>query len=149
MFKRYRYSKAISYLRSDWTKEMNKALKITLISLLSLIAVAAIFAVATNYVFDIFTESFSAECEETDKEWKIDNYKIQEYECLGVAGGYYYPFYLFKDDKFIIGNGSKEDSCNIVFRFRDGLKLRFDICENQIYEEERLYKGEYNQDQIK
>jgi len=107
---------------------MNKGFKITLI-IISIIFIGLLiggcFAVKT------FGEAFGADCEKTES-WTINEYRIQEYNCLGWAGPRYYPLYLFKNGKELPSKGYRLDSCLISFNPKNDLHLKFDICEKRI-----------------
>ena len=107
---------------------MNRGSKITFIIILTilvLILIGGYFALKT------FGEAFGEECNKT-KNWTIQEYRIQEYSCLGWAGPKYYPLYLFKNGKEFPSAGYRIDSCLISFNVKKDLHLKFDICQKRI-----------------
>jgi hypothetical protein len=109
---------------------MNRGLKITLIA----ISVLLVLVVAGGYVtLRIFGEAFGTECERSSS-WTINEYRIQEYKCLGWAGPHYYPLDLYRDDKKISEGGHKIDSCTIRFIPANDVYLKLNICDNTMVE---------------
>lgn len=82
---------------------------------------------------EFFGEAFGTDCEKS-KSWTVNDYKIQEYKCLGWAGPHYYPLYLYDNEKKISENGYKIDSCLIRFKPQKDLVFVFNICDNQLTE---------------
>ena len=105
---------------------MSKKFKITLI-------IVAVLIAGGYYMLKIFGEAFGADCEKSQN-WTFKNYTIEEYKCLGWAGPPYYPLYLYKNGKEIMGTGHKLDSCTIRFISQKDLYLKFNICNNQVTE---------------
>jgi hypothetical protein len=77
----------------------------------------------------IVSEAFGEKCEK-NREWKIENYVIVEKKCIGFAGPYYYPVYLYEDnvklDQLLYINDSL---CLVKFKPKESDTLTFDICE--------------------
>lgn len=107
---------------------MKKGLKITLI----VISVLLVLVVVGGYLaLGIFAEAFGTDCERSSS-WTINEYKIQEYKCIGWAGPHYYPLYLYKDEKKISVGGYKIDPCTIRFIPSNDVYLKFNICDNTL-----------------
>ena len=88
-----------------------------------------IFIAAWFFSLRIISKAFVAKCE-INREWKIENYQIVERQCIGFSGPYYYPVYLYEDNKEIDRLSYLDDStCNVQFISKDGDTLRFNICE--------------------
>ncbi len=80
----------------------------------------------------IVSEAFGPKCEE-NRVWKIENYEIVEKRCIGFAGPYYYPVYLYEGNKEIDRLLFIEDSsCIVNFTTEAGDTLKFDICEMKL-----------------
>lgn len=84
-----------------------------------------------HFALKFFGEAFGADCEKSNS-WTVGEYEIQEYKCIGWAGPYYYPLYLYKNDEELSENGKKLDSCTMHFKIRDNLYIKIDICNNRI-----------------
>jgi len=109
---------------------MRKGLKITMV----IISVLLGLIVIGGYVaLNIIGEAFRADCEESTS-WTINEYKIQELKCLGLAGPHYYPLDLYRKGKKLSAGGYKTDSCTIRFIPANDVYLRFNICENTLVE---------------
>jgi hypothetical protein len=109
---------------------MKRGLKKTLI----VISVLLVLLVAGGFVaLRIFGEAFGTDCERTSS-WTINEYKIQEYRCLGWAGPHYYPLDLYKDNKKLSEGGYKVDSCTIRFSPTNDVCLKFNTCERTVVE---------------
>lgn len=99
-----------------------------------MISVLLVLVVAGGYIaLRIFGEAFGTDCERSSS-WTINEYKIQEYKCLGWAGPHYYPLDLYRDDKKISEGGHKIDSCTIRFIPANDVYLKFNICDNTLVE---------------
>jgi hypothetical protein len=109
---------------------MKRGLKITLIVVSALL----LLLVAGGYMaLRIFEGAFGADCKSSSS-WTIDEYKIEEYKCLGWAGPYYYPLKLYRGNKKISEGGHKIDSCTIRFIPVNDVYLKFNICDNTVEE---------------
>jgi 4-amino-4-deoxy-L-arabinose transferase-like glycosyltransferase len=89
-----------------------------------------ILVIAGWYLFlHIVSEAFGAKCEK-NREWEIENYVIVEKKCIGFAGPYYYPVYLYEDnvelDQLLFINDS---TCVVKFKPDERDTLTFDICD--------------------
>ncbi len=92
-----------------------------------------VLIVAGWYLFlHIVSEAFGAKCED-NQIWEIEEYVIIEKKCIGFAGPYYYPVYLYKDNKKVDDLLFIEDSACII-HFTPDLEdtLTFDICEKKL-----------------
>jgi|SRR5690554_2374356 hypothetical protein len=106
-------------------KKVNKKL-IWIFGILAIIGLLIWFLLMT------FLRSVGEKCEE-NRTWKIENYKIVEKRCLGFAGPYHYPIYLYENGKEIAFITFWEESkCVIEFKTYSEKILSFDICEKQI-----------------
>lgn len=85
------------------------------------------------YVFlNILGEAFGTDCK-INRKWTIGQYEIVENQCIGFAGPYYYPVYLYKDDKKIDQLAFIPDStCMVKFKPEGLDTLTFNICENKL-----------------
>lgn len=105
---------------------MNKGIR-TVLWILALIVLIGVVG------WQVFTYTIGAigtpKCS-NHRVWKVGEYDIVEKQCLGFAGPYYYPVYLYKGGVEIGMIAYLEDSCEA--RFAVGVRdtLAFDLCAN-------------------
>lgn len=78
-------------------------------------------------------DAFDSECEKMES-WRVKEYEIEKYGCLGWAGPRYYKFYLLKNGEILSESSQGIDSCMINFKFENERHFKFDICRNKIIE---------------
>jgi len=102
-------------------------------SLLWTSGILLLLIIAGIYLFlQVFSEAFRAKCEE-NRIWKIEDYRIIEWRCIGFAGPYYYRVSLYKNNNEIDQTSFVPDStCIINFNLEMDKTISFDICNNEI-----------------
>lgn len=87
------------------------------------------------------------DCEQIDSTYKVGEYKIIKYSCLGPVGPVYYPLDLYKNGNKIASSGFQKDSCIIKFNPNNELYLYLNTCNNLIdgfrdrVKKNRIYKN--------
>jgi len=78
-------------------------------------------------------DAYGTECEKSNS-WKVGEYLIQEYDCLGWAGPHFRKFDLFENEKLVEDYVSMMDSCRVNFQKRNDLLVQFNLCSETITE---------------
>lgn len=86
-----------------------------------------------NSALNSISEAYGTKCEKA-KRWYIQEFSIQEYKCLGIAGPSFIRLKLFKNDELILTGGQKVDSCKFNFLVKRDLFLKLNLCKNEITE---------------
>ena len=98
------------------------------ILILIFLILSIIFLLLWNFYIQPFFKAVKEDCKE-NKIWKIENYKIIEKKCLGLAGPHFYPIYLYEQNEQISqGIYLKGSQCLIEFKIELNKKILFDKC---------------------
>lgn len=99
---------------------------------LTIISITVVVLVVGYFIFmSVFVSAYKTDCKK-HRQWKIGDYKVSEYKCLGWAGPHYYQFFLYKGGEKISVSGSKLDSCTVEFKLSEASSIKFNICNNRV-----------------
>ena len=76
---------------------------------------------------------FGTECKKS-KNWIINDYKIQEFECIGFAGPPFYRYNIYMNEELLYEDLSKLNSCILNVEIDISNSLEFNLCNQSVRE---------------